>query len=272
MTDFALRPYRPEDIPALAELWRKTFGDGKHLIKEFFRLLPDMGIGVAAIAEGQVVGGAYAVTGLELLEAGKPPVMCGYIYAVAVDESCRGRGIGRALTLRAAELARRRGAELICTLPAEASLYPWYESILGVRRALDRTVRPVKSEAAPCVRLSAEEYRLRRERLLEGRPHLRLSLPCLSFQQALCEEYGGGLFACGSGIAAAYTDGERSFIRELLCAGEAERARIAAATGAALGVSEVLVYEPARPGEGTAYIAAPPGTVPTDCQWNLSFD
>lgn len=273
MAEFIIREIRPGDIPALTALWAETFGDSEHLIREFFRLLPDMGGGVAAVRTGEVIGAAYAITGMELAGAGMEAIACGYIYAVAVSKAYRRLGAGRALTLAAAELAKSRGAQIICTLPAEASLYGWYKDILGVDCVLRRKKRLIKSAAiAPCIRLSSTEYMLWRENMLRDKPHLRLSTPALEFQRLLCEAYGGGFFACGPGIAAAYTDGDRGIVRELLSADGRGRDEAAVSIGAALGVRELLLFEPAGRDEGQAYIAAHPGSVPDACVWNLSFD
>lgn len=270
------RQIRPAEFPALISLWQRTFGDSEPVIRAFFRLLPDMGLGVTAERDGRILGMAYAVTGLELVTGDKPPQRCGYIYAVAVEPDCRGLGLGRALTVKAAELSRERGAEIICTLPAEPGLYPWYESIIGVQRALDRrtvAVKAVEKDAAlPCAGLDSAAYGARRETLLEGRAHLRLNQAALEFQRQLCAGYGGGFFACGGGIAAAYADGEQVLIRELLCTDPAEMENIAASVAAELGVNQALVYLPARPGRGEGYIAAEPGAVPEGCHWGLSFD
>ena len=56
MRDFDIREYNAEDIPALSRLWEKTFEDSPALIADFFRLLPDMGTGLAAVQNGEIVG------------------------------------------------------------------------------------------------------------------------------------------------------------------------------------------------------------------------
>lgn len=270
MTEYAIREYASGDVPALTALWRRTFGDGERLLADFFRLLPDMGTGVVAEGGGELAGAAYALTGMELVSGAPKAPVCGYIYAVAVDERLRGRGLGGALTRAAAEKARERGAEIICTLPAERPLYGWYESLLGLRCALRRRVERIESAALePGMELSSTEYMLWRENMLAGRRHLRLSQPSLEFERCLCRENGGGFYAAGSGIAAAYRDGDTGLIRELLCA-DGGRARVAASVGALLGVRDVVLYSPSA--EGEEYIAADPALVPPDCVWNLSFD
>ena len=132
---FLIRGYAPADEAALTALWKRCFGDSEELIHGFFAMLPELGAGVTAELDGKPVGMAFAICGMALSSGEK----CGYIYAVAVDESCRGFGAGAALTRAAADAARGLGAEIICTLPAEASLYPWYEKLISTRFTLCRT-------------------------------------------------------------------------------------------------------------------------------------
>lgn len=270
MNDFIIREYRAEDVPALSLLWKNTFEDSEALIADFFRLLPDMGTGLTAVRDGKVMGAAYVITGLELIESGKTPVPGGYIYAVAVEEGCRGLGAGSALTRAAWEEGQRRGAAFVCTLPASGSLYGWYRELLDVEPVLFRsTIRAGCAAAEPVTPVSTEEYGQLREALLRGQPHLRLSAPALEFQHRLCEAYGGGFFTVSGGLCAAYLEGERALLRELLLPeGKGESA--AASVGAAIGAKDFVLYRPVA--EGEPYIAALPGTVPADCVWNLSFD
>ena len=271
MSEFNIREYRTEDIPALSLLWEKTFEDSPALIADFFRLLPDMGTGLAAVQDGKIVGAAYVIMGMELLCGEKKPAPGGYIYAVAVEESCRGSGLGSALTRAARDEALRRGAAFVCTLPASESLYGWYGELLGVKPALFRRTRRADCGALePVMPLSVTEYMLWRENILRSQPHLHLSYPALEFQYRLCKAYGGGFFAVGSGICAAYLDGETALIRELLLMDKGEKDSAAASVGAAIGAKNFVLYSPAP--EGEPYIAALPGDIPADCVWNLSFD
>ena len=271
MREFIIREYRAEDIPALSLLWEKTFEDSPALIADFFRLLPDMGTGLAAVQDGKIVGAAYVIMGMELLCGEKKPTPGGYIYAVAVEESCRGSGLGSALTRAARDEALRRGAAFVCTLPASESLYGWYGELLGVKPALFRRTRRADCGALePVMPLSVTEYMLWRENILRSQPHLHLSYPALEFQYRLCKAYGGGFFAVGSGICAAYLDGETALIRELLLMDEGEKSSAAASVGAEMGAKDFVLYSPAP--EGEPYIAALPGDIPADCVWNLSFD
>ena len=119
------------------------------------------------------------------------------------------------------------------------------------------------------MKLTGTEYMLWRENLLRGRDFVRLSYPMLEAQRALCEAYGGGLYATEDGVLAAYRDGERLIVREILCA-RGDPAVSAASAAAALGCSETVFFLPAESG-GEPYVTADaplsPGTV-----WNLTLD
>ena len=162
---FLIRRYAPADEAALTALWKRCFGDSEELIHGFFALLPELGAGVTAELDGKPVGMAFAICGMALSSGEK----CGYIYAVAVDESCRGFGAGAALTRAAADAARGLGAEIICTLPAEASLYPWYEKLISTRFTLCRRRDIIPAgDARGFAPLSTAEYNARREAHLAG--------------------------------------------------------------------------------------------------------
>ena len=269
MSDYRLREFHPEDRAELAALWHKVFGDPEELILAFLQRLPSFGVGAVAELEGRAVGAAYALEGLcSGLAGGDVP--CGYIYAVAVAPEHRHHGLGAALSQKAAELSKARGSRLICTLPAEESLYPWYEKILGVSCALRR--RSFMAKAAPllpCREVGAEEYLSRREALLEGRPHLRINSELMDFGELFYRSFGGGLYLCGGGVCAAYGD-EELVIRELITPEDLSPEAAAASLAAHLGRDSARYFLPYK--EGEAYISAPKGSLPQDFIWNLSFD
>lgn len=271
MHEYLLREYRPEDRASLTALWRQVFGDPEPVIAAFFDALPGMGIGAAAEADGHPVGAAYVLDALSLVDAFGFEQRCGYLYAVAVSPAHRHLGLGAALSRKAAALSLARGADFICTLPAEHSLYAWYEEILGLRCVLYRQRFSVTARAAfPVMRLSPEEYRLRREALLAGVPHLRPTPAVMAFAGQFFRLFGGGLFACGDGLCAVYADGRQALIRELITTANETATDMAASLCAALDCREGQYFLPASAGE--SYLASPAGTLPPDCVWNLSFD
>ena len=247
-----IREVRPEDREALVSLWARIFGDPPELAEAFLKLLPEMGSGCLAEDAGRVLGAAYLVDGFTLMAPSAVERRCGYLYAVAVEEDARGRGLGRRLSCTAAELGRTRGAEQICTLPAEQSLYAWYASILSLNYVNRRSTWSCQ-RLPPSEPLSTAEYGERRERLLAGRAHARLSPAALMYQQQLCTLGGGGFYAVGSGIYCAYRDEDFWVLPELLCPG---------VEAASFGGLETR----SRP-----YLCSDL-PFPEDLVWNLSFD
>lgn len=265
MADVIIRQVRRSDAEALAALWHRVFEDPPELSRGFLEQLPELGGGVCAEEKGELLGAAYAVTDYFLDER-----RLAYLYAVAVAPEARGRGLGQALSRRAAELGRSLGAGIVCTSPAQQSLFPWYERCIGVRPALRRREERVESRpGAIPASLSPEEYGQRREALLAGRPHVRPGPAALRREKFNCRVCGGDLLAVGEGIAAVYAEEGLTLIRELLAPAGEDRLALAAALGAALGTQEALLLSPSA--EGEPCLAAD-GPLPPDCVWGLIMD
>lgn len=210
-----IREYEESDREALISLWTRVFGDPPDLINGFLRLLPDMGTCCVAESAGKLLSAAYGITGFTLSVPNHPVLPCGYIYAVASDESVRGQGLGAAVSRGAADLCRARGAGMICTLPAEPSLYSWYDHILGLKYVLTRTICSV-DRLPSCIPIHAEEYGILRESMLQGVPHVICSPAVLEFQELLCRCYGGGFYQTNSGLLCAYPEDGHWHISEYL--------------------------------------------------------
>lgn len=265
MTEPIIRPVRREDCDPLAALWRRVFQDPPELSRAFLEDLPALGGGACAEEDGVLLGAAYAVTDYFLEER-----RLAYLYAVAVQPEARGRGLGAALSREAAALGRRLGAELVCTCPAEDSLYPWYERIIAVRPALRQREERVESRPGDIpAPLSPEEYGARREILLAGTPHVRLGPAVLRREKANCRACGGDLLALGEGIAAVYCDEGETRIRELLVPAGADRSALAAALGAAFATERALLLTPDPAGEPCLAADRP---LPPGCVWGLTLD
>ena len=215
MNSVCFREYRTDDLPALKTLWVRVFGDPPELVDDFFRLLPGMGSCFVAEEGGRLHAMASVITGFQLLVPGQAQKNCAYLYAVATEEAARGRGLGAAVSRGAAQLGRKAGAEILCTLPAEHSLYDWYWDILSLRHVSSRTL--FYSDALPEREpLSSAEYGSRREALLHGSPHVALNRDALEFQERLSASYGGGMFASGESVFCGYADGGAWVIPEWL--------------------------------------------------------
>lgn len=272
MAEYILREYETGDIPALKSLWADCFGDKEAYIDGFFSLLPSLGTALSAVYEGRVCGSTYILEDMQLyLDGRTQPVAL--IYAVAVEAGCRRLGIGRELVQKAVELAKKRGAEHIVTLPAEKSLYGWYEKVCGFKCRLYRQTKLLETMDMGVVkRISAEEYSALREEKLSGRRHIVYGAAAMKLQQLLCETYSGGLFSCAGAIAAAYSADGIGIMQELLCPEGMDEEVFASAIGFELGTDEVKLIRPANAQGGSPYLAALDGRLPEDCYWPLAFD
>lgn len=269
MSDALIREYVAEDVPELIRLWTSVFDDTASMVEKFITALPDIGGGVAALIDGKIAGAAYTINGQELI-CGDKHTPIGYIYGVGVLEKYRHCGIGEKLVKAVCELSRKRGADIISCLPAEGGLYAWYEKIADFGYTVKCEKLTVKAAASAAVtRLSATEYMTRREKMLEGKTHVRLSRSAMEFEGQLLEEYGGGFFASEDGLCAAYNDGGKTLAREVIAGGRNASIRAAESVGAALGTSECELRLPAT--NGGLYVASDK-PLPDGCIWNLTFD
>ena len=259
-----IRPYLPSDREQLVALWSRVFRDPPELVETFYELLPYMGSCCVAAESGRILGMAHLIHGLTLWQPGQAPVPCGYLYGVAVAEEARGRGLGAALSRGAADLGRAEGAELICTLPAEESLYQWYEKILNLHCRSSRTVCEADALPVGCFRISTAEYGYYREDLLQKTAHVELNNAAMAFQAALCETYGGGLYRSKDALfCATCEDGIWRFPEVLPFAADAS------AAGGAFPFGSVLpqgLRSSVRP-----YLASEV-PLPEGLVWNLTFD
>ena len=252
MSDVIFRETTPKDTEQLIGLWCTVFRDPPELVETFLSLLPEMGIGCVADSQRQILGAAYLIDGFTLLQPGKLPVRCGYLYAVAADPAVRGRGLGSALSCKAAELGRLHGAELICTLPAEHSLYSWYGRVLSLTNQTSRRRFFTSLLPEGVQTLSPSAYLLRREALLEGTPHILPNNAAMEFEAALCRACGGGLYAFGDAVFCAYREGTQWVIPEYLPQSAAETV-------------------PGLRAESSLYLCSDL-PLPDRLVWNLTFD
>ena len=107
-------------IPGLRELWKKAFGDTDEFLDLFFSTAytPDR---CRCIPEGNTVQSVLYWFDCEL--AGQKMA---YIYAVATDPACRGRGLCRTLMEDVMDVLRSRGYAAALLLPQEEWLIRMY--------------------------------------------------------------------------------------------------------------------------------------------------
>ena len=154
---------------------------------------------------------------------------CAYVYAVSTDPAHQGNGYASALMRRFAMDADASG-RVLYTLPAEASLYKWYQAVMGTTQtARGERIRIARQQTAGTLpnvtRISAPEYAVLRAQQLQGRAYAEPSAALLDFQADLCAMCGGALVHVGCGCAVVERDGDTLIIKELLGADTASAAQ-----------------------------------------------
>lgn len=111
-----------------------------------------------------------------------------YIYGIAAFRRCRGRGVGSALIRAALEELKKRGYEMVFLVPAEPSLFGYYERF-GFRAV--STIRELTLSASaplPLKKLTADEYAASRKKLLPKASLLQEGA-CLSLLSGYADFY-----------------------------------------------------------------------------------
>lgn len=119
-----LRAAAPEDMPALRENWRTSFGDSDDYLDFFFtrRFVPENTL-VASVG-GRVVSQLFLLPSLLRTQDGM--LNADYLFAAATHPDFRRQGIMGTLLSRARSFCEERGKDAIVLLPGTRELYRYY--------------------------------------------------------------------------------------------------------------------------------------------------
>lgn len=221
MTDYTIRPWETRDKPQLKALWELSFGDDGEFIDAFFRAFLKKDSCLVAECDGRVVSAMYILGGNTVYPYRKNLLSAGYTYALATLPEYRGRGIGKAV-YQAANAKALETHDMALVLPAEESLYPFYEEATGakgvsiMKEAVFTPDDLFGIEPAKAVRIPAFQYFGMRESILSGMPHVSFSDDMVDFMEEWFEP-NGDFFMTEQGIAAVETVNGVCRITELLC-------------------------------------------------------
>ena len=160
-----LRPPRPGEDSALGALFTEAFGD-EAFTDLFFRTGYSPERCLAAFDSELLAALHWFDCSLEGRKAA-------YVYGIAAFRRCRGQGIGSALIRFAIDHLKALGFDIITLVPAEESLFPYYERF-GFRAVstIRETFVPA-GEPLPFRKLTVSEYAAARRRLLPERSLLQ---------------------------------------------------------------------------------------------------
>lgn len=219
---YNIREYTREDTSAMRSLWSDAFGDPSELIDFFSNCCPrwEQALSPSLTVKSSVQHTCWT----HFASARRRDKKLAYIYAVSVDESAQGRGIGAELTRACMRNAWDYSADICCTLPAEDSLYDWYESRCGLAAAsycrYEEAAASVEIDGIR--RLCADEYGFLREDMLKGHAHVSFYYGYLRFQEEIFTSSVGGFFEYQGGLVCGYVENgifmskKRSVIRPSL--------------------------------------------------------
>ena len=161
-------PPHPVEEAGLRALFTEAFGDAA-FTDLFFRTgySPDR---CMAAFDGKLLAA------LHWFDCSLDGKKAAYVYGIAAFASCRGRGIGSKLIRFSVEYLQNRGYEVIALVPAEESLFPYYERFGFHRVGTISEKRVTATAPLPILPLTASEDADARRKLL----------PTHSLQQDAC--------------------------------------------------------------------------------------
>jgi len=279
----AVLPLAPEHRAGFRAVWREAFGDEDAYIDAFWDRFFRPGGGAAAVEDGNVLSAGLLLEGFSLCLPAQAKRPLGYLYALCTASAAAGRGYGRRVTAEIEALSRAAGNGHCCLAPAEPWLFAYYRDLgffpfARERRAVYAPGDLPSPAGEPPRPLDAADYNALREQLLTAYPHVSLSPALLAWQERLCRDSGGGLFALpGGGCACAelYSGGAVQ-VKELLCPDGEPLPALAALARACPGRSYAVRSPVFWAGGGTEQVsalAAPAAeNLPEALYWGFVFD
>lgn len=241
----------PDDLPALKMLWHTAFGDGADYIGHFFTAYWRPERMLVLESDGTACAMA-AWFDMPIVTAGGTQIPAAYLYAVATEPACRGKGYAGILLDFAGRELSRRGFAALTTVPASPSLHGFFarygfEEQFSLKR---RVYRPDGQFSHPIlVPVDAAQYGRLRERWLSGTLHAACGGDALAYQAGLCALSGGGLYRVGEdGCACAEVWDGTLIVKELLVQ-EDQQDAAADALLARHPAARCQVRTPCAPGE-----------------------
>lgn len=151
----------PESLPALKSLWQRTFKDTESFLDSFFSTAFCADRCLCAWDADRLLSAVY------WLDCSCAEKKLAYIYALAVEENRRGRGVGSTLMTYAHGLLARQGYAGVLLVPQEEDLKRLYGR-LGYREGPCHRILSVAAAADPIslCQITGEEYAALRKQYL----------------------------------------------------------------------------------------------------------
>lgn len=115
----------PEDFPRLTTLWQTCFGDDPETVAAFWQIFGKT-VQVFCAREKKSPVSMVCALPVQLIDAAGESHSAAYLYAVATDPSCRGRGLCGNVLAFAEDSLRKSGVSFTLLVPSEPSLFSLY--------------------------------------------------------------------------------------------------------------------------------------------------
>lgn len=213
-------------LPALKALWQEAFHDSDEDTAHYFTRRHKHE-NMLVFLDGEAVAGMLSLLPMELV-MGETRQKARYIFAVATKTEYRGRGISTQLLNAAHDLIAREGGAAAVLMPAEQSLYDFYQK-RGYKTAFYLDERLCAAKDIPAISsgdsikvCSEDAYLLLRDKLLkEGRMYVRWDSKALNYIRESYQIGGGQMYqltVSGQPALAVCAPGEDvAQVTELLC-------------------------------------------------------
>ncbi|MBQ7230082.1 MAG: GNAT family N-acetyltransferase [Oscillospiraceae bacterium] len=146
--------------PALRRLWKAAFGDTDGFLDDFYATAYAPERCRCVEEDGKIVSVLY------WFDCELEGAKLAYVYAVATDPVCRGRGLCRMLMEDTARHLKALGCRGIVLVPQEPGLIRMYAGMGYTPCGSVDEFHVTAGEAVPLRRIGAAEYAQRRRRLL----------------------------------------------------------------------------------------------------------
>lgn len=175
-----IRKPTKKDLPQMSLLWQEAFGDSREDVENFYETA--FSCDRALIGEEQKV-----VAGIYWIDAQIDGQKVAYLYALAVDAACRGRGVGKTLLNRALETLKGEGYAGAVLVPGEEALCAYYQK--AGFATFEKAQRQERcAPGLPAGKASPEDYFVLRQK---AKPAISWSKEAFSYLGRFCHFYAG---------------------------------------------------------------------------------
>lgn len=194
MCKYCFRQMKEGEFDRIRSIWKEGFGDSDKFLDNFRdRMLNAQDVQLA-LRDGAPIAMVVLLPAVLCMRSGEEePAGC--IYALTTLPEQRGKGVAARLVCSVADRKRADGIKSIAISPDGPGLFRYYAG-QGWREAF--SVREVDASTGAAVRavpVGAREYTSLRENFLRGWDHIRWNERAVGFQEWVCRDSGGGLFA-----------------------------------------------------------------------------